>query len=287
MRSSAARHPSGNGRKLSTHCPCSGLVSDATLRWLRPVRSPAVTESLAWPGHRPTWSTKAWPTTWKWTPPSSRPWNVPGSSPPTSINHWLRGSSEDHLPRVLSRRLLKPRREGPLRVPSSDRPWVCGERPPKVPRVGPLRTPSVGLLRTPSVGLLRTPSVGLLRTPSVGLLRTPSVGLLRTPSVDRPWVHGERERPRRAPSEGRARVPKETVRLGRPARNSLRHGIPMRRPARSRSRHGIPMARSRGDDMRIADVPVIDVRGSLTAQRERLLDFLAGLDDGAWGSSAV
>jgi hypothetical protein len=39
--------------------------------------------------------------------------------------------------------------------------------------------------------------------------------------------------------------------------------------------------------MRIADVPVIDVRGPLTTQRERLLDLLAGLDDGAWGSSTV
>jgi hypothetical protein len=36
--------------------------------------------------------------------------------------------------------------------------------------------------------------------------------------------------------------------------------------------------------MRIGDVPEIDVRGPLTAQRERLLDLLAGLSDAEWGS---
>lgn len=36
--------------------------------------------------------------------------------------------------------------------------------------------------------------------------------------------------------------------------------------------------------MRITDVPVTDVRGPLTAQRDRLLSLLAGLGDGEWGS---
>ena len=39
--------------------------------------------------------------------------------------------------------------------------------------------------------------------------------------------------------------------------------------------------------MWIADVPVTDVRGPLTAQRERLLSLLAGLSAAEWGSPTV
>src|SRR5580658_9409478 len=37
-------------------------------------------------------------------------------------------------------------------------------------------------------------------------------------------------------------------------------------------------------DMRIGEVPVVDVRGSLTAQRERLLSLLSSLSDAQWAA---
>ena len=45
-------------------------------------------------------------------------------------------------------------------------------------------------------------------------------------------------------------------------------------------------ARMRGG-MRLSEVPVVDVRGALTAQRDRLLSLLTSLTEAQWGAATA